>query len=227
MASDHAGGAGELDFALVIPTKDSANWLSDVLRSHRLQLPNAEIVVVDDGSRDGTADLLDQVLARELDLTVIRNAQCQGQWRSTIRGCLSATSPLLLTIDDDALLRYAAVAEAVSFIDRGADVVYLQPHRAADVRWRSAGSVGFRLVARVRGFPPDYARATSTRLLRSELIQGAGAVPLEVHLARQNLDVAVLDDAVEKIPESVTRYNLARLIAHGYMHLRPAVRQSD
>ena len=40
----------------------------------------------------------------------------------------------------------------------------------------------------------------------------------------QDLHVAVVDGAIEKLTTTRSRYTIPRLVAHGYMHLRPAIR---
>ena len=215
------------ELTIVIPTLDSAVWLPQVLRSHRDSFPDAEIVVVDDGSRDGTADLLESEAVYRPRFTVIRNPRRLGQWRATVLGCLAASSPMVLTIDDDAITSVSAIAKASGEIDRGADVVYLQTERRFETKWRSVGSILFRALARMRGFPPEYACATSTRLFQVDALRGAGSVPLDVHFARLGLTVASVDGSVEKIPDSATRYSIARLVAHGYVHIRPTRRVKD
>ena len=213
--------------ALVIPTLDAGSWIDRVLRSHRQAFPQAQIVVVDDGSDEATARLLRDKLARPLDLTLARQFRRQGQWRSTLRGCQLSTAPLVLTLDDDVLIGPDAVGEAVAAIDAGADVVYLHPPRTFEPRWRSAGSTAFRRLARMRGFPVEYERATSTRLVTRASLPSDLAVPLDVHLARNGRRVAVIDDAVKKIPDSRSRYSFARLIAHGSAHLLPTTRRTN
>src|SRR5205823_12899048 len=62
----------------------------------KLEYPNYEVIVVDDGSKDATA-----AIASEYDCRVIRTENCGlGSARNT--GCQAATGDLVAYIDDDA-----------------------------------------------------------------------------------------------------------------------------
>src|SRR4051794_7242193 len=50
---------------VILPTYEEAENIAEVLRKLRLVVPSAEVLVVDDNSPDGTADLAEAV-AREL-----------------------------------------------------------------------------------------------------------------------------------------------------------------
>jgi dolichol-phosphate mannosyltransferase len=49
------------DVLVVLPTYNEAETIEEVLRRTRAALPDADVLVVDDGSPDGTADLADKV----------------------------------------------------------------------------------------------------------------------------------------------------------------------
>ena len=53
------------DVLIVIPTLNERENLAELLQGIRRHVPTADVLVVDDGSRDGTADLAEQ-LGREL-----------------------------------------------------------------------------------------------------------------------------------------------------------------
>jgi glycosyltransferase involved in cell wall biosynthesis len=104
----------------VIPAFNAAETLAPVARSVRERLPDAVVVVVDDGSSDGTS----AVALRCADV-VVRHAVNRGKGaalRTGIARALSAGCDLVLTIDADgqhpaelvpALLEAAASAHVV------------------------------------------------------------------------------------------------------------------
>lgn len=95
-----------LDIAVVIPTHNRRDLLEQTLRSVFAQsAPPAEVIVVDDGSDDGTAELL-----AERPVTVVRNeAGGWGPSRARNEGLDRVKSPLVAFLDSDDLLLPAAL----------------------------------------------------------------------------------------------------------------------
>ena len=60
--------------SVIIPVKNGTNYLGEALASLRRQNLNMEIIVVDDGSTDATADL-----AREAGCVVLQHPVSRGQ----------------------------------------------------------------------------------------------------------------------------------------------------
>jgi glycosyltransferase involved in cell wall biosynthesis len=89
--------------SVVVPTRDRADRLGRLLASLRAQtLDRFEVIVVDDGSRDATPDVLaEQRLAGGLELEVVRREQAAGPATARNAGWRRARSPLVAFIDDD------------------------------------------------------------------------------------------------------------------------------
>ncbi len=91
--------------AVVVPTRDRADRLERLLSSLRTQdLPpeDFEVVVVDDGSTDGTRQLLEREATREGPaLRVIRNEESGGVAAARNAGWRSTAAPAVAFIDDD------------------------------------------------------------------------------------------------------------------------------
>lgn len=92
------------EVSVVIPTRDRAARLAaglDALRHQTLSPDRFEVVVVDDGSTDGTAELLESVARRgEVRL---RSLRCGGDGPAAARnaGWRAAAAPLVAFTDDD------------------------------------------------------------------------------------------------------------------------------
>lgn len=85
---------------VVIPTRDRAALLAETLRCIEEQSPRPAVIVVDDGSRDTTAEVL---AAHEV--TVVRNdAGGWGAGRARNAGLERATTPFVSFVDSDDLL---------------------------------------------------------------------------------------------------------------------------
>jgi glycosyltransferase involved in cell wall biosynthesis len=86
------------DYGVVIPAFNAERTLRETLESVLAQtVAAAEIVVVDDGSTDGTADLAASVSPR---IRVVRQANA-GPGAATSRGIHELRSPLVATVDAD------------------------------------------------------------------------------------------------------------------------------
>ncbi|MDT0404267.1 MULTISPECIES: glycosyltransferase family 2 protein [Streptomyces] len=108
--------------AVVVIGHDDAAHVTDAVRSALRQGPAVrEVVAVDDGSTDGSADLLDRLAAREPRLRVIRcpvNSGGCGTPRNT--GLAAVTSPYVMFLDSDDILPPGAV-DALLTAATGAD----------------------------------------------------------------------------------------------------------
>ncbi len=88
------------NISVVIAAYNAAATISDTLRSVQEQdAPNFELIVVDDGSNDGTASAIEAVPAGAVKTTVLRNQQNQGLTRSLIQGCSRASGKYIARID--------------------------------------------------------------------------------------------------------------------------------
>ena len=93
------------EIAVVVSTRDRAARLAALIRSLReqtLSRDRFEVVIVDDGSRDGTARLLERATADgELALLAITARQSGRQGAGRNRGWRAARAPIVAFTDDD------------------------------------------------------------------------------------------------------------------------------
>jgi glycosyltransferase involved in cell wall biosynthesis len=96
---------------ILIPTFNRRRALSAVLPSYAAQSEVAEVIVVDDGSSDGTQQMVEQMALRSpIPLRVIRHAVRRGQPASRITAIGAADAEWVLFGEDDVWLSadYAA-----------------------------------------------------------------------------------------------------------------------
>lgn len=94
----------EPQIAVVLATKDRADLLAALLASLRGQTVGTEafeVVVVDDGATDHTAQVLDAERGRGLQLQVLRHDASVGPARARDAGWRAARAPLIAFTDDD------------------------------------------------------------------------------------------------------------------------------
>ena len=90
--------------SVVVPVKDEAENVVPLAREIAAAIagePDSEIVFVDDGSNDGTADKLAALKSEIPALRVIRHASNLGQSRAIRTGVRAARSDIIVTLDGD------------------------------------------------------------------------------------------------------------------------------
>lgn len=90
------------DFVLsvVVPVYNELKTVEEVIRRIRAVPVRTEIIVVDDGSTDGTGDFL-ETLREAYDLVVLRQSPNQGKGAALKRGFLEATGDAVIVQDAD------------------------------------------------------------------------------------------------------------------------------
>jgi glycosyltransferase involved in cell wall biosynthesis len=134
---------------IVIPAHNEAGAIGDVLTRLKAQtLPGlAEIIVVDDGSSDGTGDIAEEHGAR-----VVRHVRNRGYGSSLKTGIRAAGTEYILTMDADGQHRPEDVAKLFAAVSgpRPADCV--SGHRTSLIHsplWRMPGKWVLKLMARI------------------------------------------------------------------------------
>ena len=100
--------------SVVIPTRDCLEYLPAALASLRAQaIADLQIIVVDDGSTDGTAAYLAAEAARDPALTIITRGG-GGVAAARNAGMAAATAPIIGFLDADDVWRLGAVADRLA-----------------------------------------------------------------------------------------------------------------
>jgi len=113
--------------SIVIPTYNKEERIAASLEAVAAYLAGkpyaAEVVVVDDGSTDGTSRAARAALAGRLPVKVIRRERNLGKGASVKEGVLAAAGEIILFCDDDMSTPIAELDKAVAALEAGADVV--------------------------------------------------------------------------------------------------------
>jgi len=88
--------------SVVIRSKDEASRLRLTLHSLALQTVPVEVVVVNDGSRDHTKDVLAEA-SDKMDLVCVHHPVAQGRSAASNAGAARASGDVLIFLDGDAL----------------------------------------------------------------------------------------------------------------------------
>jgi len=105
---------------IVMPAYNEAEVISEVISETQIELPEATVLVVDDGSQDDTAIVARRAGARVLELPF--NLGVGGAMRLGFRYALQNDFPVVVQLDSDGQHRPADVLALVERLD-SADVV--------------------------------------------------------------------------------------------------------
>jgi dolichol-phosphate mannosyltransferase len=183
--------ASRMRLSLIAPTYNEASNIHDLVRQLTYQLdaalPNAyEIIVVDDNSPDGTAELALQLTSQYPQLRVLRRDNERGLSTAVIRGWQAARGEILAVIDADLQHPPEVTVRLYEEMDRGADLAVASRHIEGGgvsdwsamrrVLSRAAQFVGLILLPEVVGRVSDP--MSGYFMVRRTAIQGVELNPL-------------------------------------------------
>lgn len=122
--SDHGSDAvSQLEglkpmFSIVVPARNEAQSLRMLIPSLRAQYPNAEIIVVNDGSNDDSA-----VIAAEAGVNVINHPYPKGNGAAVKSGARAARADVIVFMDGDGQHAPEDVSRLIAMLDEGYDMV--------------------------------------------------------------------------------------------------------
>ena len=113
-ASDEPAG---IALSIVLPAKNEAGAIGGVIERTRDEFPEAEIIVVDDGSDDDTG-----VLAEKAGATVIRHPVSLGNGAAVKAGARHASGELIAFMDADGQHAASDLHSLISELEEGFDM---------------------------------------------------------------------------------------------------------
>lgn len=130
--------------SVIVPVYNSEEALPKLLERLRPVLTQAagrwEIILVNDGSRDRSWAVIEQLAAHEPRVVGINLLRNFGQHNALLCGIRQASCPLIVTIDDDLQNPPEEIPKLLAELAGGLDVVYGTPERQQHGLWRDAAS---------------------------------------------------------------------------------------
>jgi dolichol-phosphate mannosyltransferase len=116
-----------LDLSVVVPIHNEVESLPHLIRAIAQALSDAqlhyELICVDDGSTDGSTELLKQEAQKRNDLVAVILRRNYGQSAAMAAGFKSARSPIIVTLDGDLQNDPADIPELLMKLNEGYDLV--------------------------------------------------------------------------------------------------------
>ncbi|MEQ1872088.1 MAG: polyprenol monophosphomannose synthase [Ilumatobacteraceae bacterium] len=110
---------------VVVPTFNENDNIEVLCRAVRSAVPTASILVVDDGSPDGTADTVDRLGAEMGSIAVLRRDQKLGlgsAYRAGLRAAIESGAEICIQMDADLSHDAALLPALIANVELGADL---------------------------------------------------------------------------------------------------------
>jgi undecaprenyl-phosphate 4-deoxy-4-formamido-L-arabinose transferase len=214
--------------SVVIPVYRSEGYLAETVRTFVEYLtPRAafEIVLVNDGSPDRVADVIDRLCAADPRIRAVSLGRNIGQHRATLLGFAMSRGDVVVTVDDDGQNPpESAMAVARALVDQDLDVVYGRFPTVEQAGLRRLASRLNRWLSRRTIQNHQEIAITNVRALRGDLARAIGGVSspypyidaLVFRMTRHIGEVEVRQLARER---GESTYTVARLVKLWISHL--------
>ncbi len=209
--------------AVVIPVYNSATSLPELVsRLERVFSslgPSLEIVLVNDGSRDESWQVISELAARHRSVRGIDLARNYGQHNALLCGTRAARSEVVITMDDDLQHPPEEIPALLAKLAEGHDVVYGVPESERHDLWRKLASkitkwalqttMGARVARKVSAF-----RALRTDIRRAFADYRGPFVSFDVLLTWGAYRFESVVVRHESRPLGVSQYTFRKLVIH-------------
>lgn len=166
--------------SVFFPAYNDQDSIATMVNKALSLLPNFtddyEVIVVNDGSSDGTAAVLDDLARKHSAVRVIHHPRNRGYGGALRTGFLSATKDLVFYTDGDGQYDVNELAALVPLMSAEVDVVNGYKIKRSDAKRRVVLGAMYKMLARFFFRLPIHDVDCDFRLMRREAIQGINLV---------------------------------------------------
>lgn len=209
--------------SIVVPVFNAENSLIPLVERLdpvlRAAAASFEVILVDDGSRDGSWRVIEQLHARYDWVRGLRMMRNYGQHNATLCGIRDARGEIVITMDDDLQHPPEQIPVLLAKLGEGFDVVYGSPVAERHGLWRDLASkitklalqsvLGARTARQVSGF-----RAIRTHLRQAFADFRGAFVSLDVLLTWSTTRFAAVRVPHEFRMIGRSNYTFFKLVSH-------------
>ena len=163
------------DFTVVVPAYNEAPVVPELVRELRDAFDrhglDGEVILVDDGSTDGTGDIAEREAAGWTRFRVVRHATNRGKTEALVTAADIAEEPVLVLFDADLQHSPDEIPRFLDKLDEGWDIV--TGRKVGEYSKKAVSTVYNRLSRRI--FDVPVSDLNSMKAFRKEVLQG---VPL-------------------------------------------------
>src|SRR5579884_1633846 len=210
-----------MDISLVIPIFNEAEGLPSfwgAIAEVLDRLPQtAEVIFVNDGSRDGSGDLLDRIAAGDARVRVLHFARNYGQTAALMAGIQNSTGDVIIPMDGDGQNDPADIPRLLAKLAEGYDVVsgWRQQRHDAALRRRLPSIIANRLISKLlRVRLHDYGctlKAYRREVIEDVRLYGEMHRFIPVYAAREGARVTEIPVAHHPRRFGQSKYGLGRV----------------
>ena len=126
MTMENRTDATSVAVSVIMPAYNAARYIETAIRSVLAQtFPNWELIVIDDGSKDTTVEVVEQLAREDSRITLLRNETNMGVAKTRNRGMALAQGRYIALLDSDDIWRSEKLEKQVVLAqETGADIVY-------------------------------------------------------------------------------------------------------
>jgi len=214
-----------LSLAVVIPAYNESHRLPGTLAAIRPYLDSKfttyEVIVVDDGSSDGTPAVVEGLCASWPNLILVRQPRNMGKGAAVRRGCLAANCDVVLFMDADLATPIEEFDSMLPLFIRGEykAVVGVRTYQEHESKWRRVVGLVLQLMAHIIVFEKAvidsqcgfkcFSREACRELFSRSRVNG-GMFDVELFFILHRLGIAVHYEPVHWENKAGSRINVLR-----------------
>jgi len=209
--------------SVIIPVYNSAHSLEPLvnrlLDTFRDQASECEILMVNDGSQDGSWNVIQTLASSHTQVHGLNLMRNFGQHNALLAGIRQAKGEVIVTMDDDLQNPPEEVPKLLEKLAKGHAVVYGNPQKEQHGMFRDNASIFVKIALRV-GFGYKHASYTSSfRAFRTQLRDAfsgfdAKYVSIDVLLTWATTDFSWVSVQHDERSSGTSGYTLRKLLSH-------------